>query len=330
MTLHPHAASLKVYYAHAESPEALLANPKVLAVIGFANHPPSTQDTDPRYLRVPLRPLGNAPYEVWLSDAPVRSGRSDGVAWATDGRLSFGAIEQTELPEGVAATAEQIYARLRARVEGSDTPHILRIWNYLDAITRGNGDMERYRQFCVGRGRVLKDFAASRLPAATAIGRCDDDPVLQVYWLSADSAGTPVENPRQVSAYHYPREYGPQPPSFARAMLPAVGHDLPLLISGTAAVVGHASVHQGMLVAQIDETFRNFDALIGAARVHRPDLPAKFGAGAFLKAYVRDPEDLQTVADALDRLLPPETQRIILHAAICRSELAIEIDGVHA
>lgn len=323
-------ASLKVYYADATSPDALLANPNVLAVIGFANHPPSTKDTDPRYLRVPLRPLGDVPYEVWLSDAPVQFGRTEGVAWATDGRLSFGAIEQEELDEGVAATAERIYRSLWTHVQHSDTPNLLRVWNYLDAITQGEGDLERYRQFCIGRGRVLQEMDASQLPAATAIGRCDEDAVLQVYWLSANDAGTPVENPRQVSAYHYPRQYGPQPPSFARAMLPAHGHDLPLLISGTAAVVGHASVHQGMLVAQIEETFRNFDALIDAARAHRPDLAERFGSGAYLKAYVRDREDLQTVADALERLLPQETQRIILHAAICRSELAIEIDGVHA
>lgn len=324
------AASLKVYYDDAPSPDALLANPNVLAVIGFANHPPSTRDTDPRYLRVPLRPLGNAPYEVWLSDSPVRAGRSGGVAWATDGRLSFGAIEQAELEEGVAATAERIYRDLWAHVQSSETPHLLRVWNYLDAITQGDGDLERYRQFCVGRGRVLQDMDASRLPAATAIGRCDDEAVLQVYWLSANAEGQPVENPRQISAYHYPRQYGPQPPSFARAMLPATGQDLPLLISGTAAVVGHASVHHGMLIAQIEETFRNFDALIGAAREHRPDLPERFGSGAYLKAYVRDRQDLEVVSDALERLLPPETQRIILHAAICRSELAIEIDGVHA
>lgn len=323
-------ASLKVFYSDSASPDALLADPNVLAVIGFANHPPSTHETDPRYLRVPLRPLDDAPYEVWRTDSPVRHGRTDGVAWATDGKLSFGAIEQAELPDGIAATAELIYRKLWSHVEGSETPHLLRIWNYLDAITQGDGDLERYRQFCVGRGQVLQDMDVARLPAATAIGRCDDDAVLQVYWLTSNAQGTPVENPRQLSAYKYPRQYGPQPPSFARAMLPALGHDVPLLISGTAAVVGHASVHQGMLVAQIEETFRNFDALIAEARAHNPALPERFGKDAYLKAYVRDREDLQTVADALDRLLPAETRRIILHAAICRQELAIEIDGVHA
>ena len=49
--------------------------------------------------------------------------------------------------------------------------------------------------------------------------------------------GTPVENPRQVSAYRYPREYGPQSPTFARALLPPSPR-VPLLLSGTASIDG--------------------------------------------------------------------------------------------
>src|SRR5690606_8340690 len=120
-------------------------------------------------------------------------------------------------------------------------------------------------------------------------------------WLASVAAGTPVENPRQVSAYRYPRRYGPQPPSFARAMLPPAGSAMPLMLSGTAAVVGHVSMHDGEVLAQLDETFNNFDALVGAARAHDPSLPPRFGAGTRLKVYVRDRDDLALVADALDR-----------------------------
>src|SRR3546814_2400089 len=62
---------------------------------------------------------------------------------------------------------------MTAFVGASDTPHLLRVWNYLDAITFGDGDAERYREFCVGRARGLGDFDTHALPAATAIGRCD-------------------------------------------------------------------------------------------------------------------------------------------------------------
>jgi chorismate lyase/3-hydroxybenzoate synthase len=168
-----------------------------------------------------------------------------------------------------------------------------------------------------------------QLPAATAIGRCDDARVLQIYWLAAAAPGTPVENPRQLSAYRYPRAYGPQPPSFARAMLPPTASRMPLLLSGTASVVGHASQHEGALLAQLDETFANFDALLVAARQQQPALPPAFGSGTRLKVYVRDRADLATVAHALDVRFGTRVPRIVLHAAICRRELCVEIDGVH-
>ena len=49
------------------------------------------------------------------------------------------------------------------------------MWNYLDAINEGDGDAERYRQFCVGRARGLGRPNGKRLPAATAIGRQQTD-----------------------------------------------------------------------------------------------------------------------------------------------------------
>src|SRR5690606_31035143 len=165
--------------------------------------------------------------------------------------------------------------------------------------------------------------------AATAIGRCDDARVVQVYWLAARTPGTPVENPRQVSAYRYPRQYGPQQPSFARAMLPPPGSAMPLLLSGTASVVGHATAHVGELLAQLNETFNNFGALVGAARTRQPSLPPHFGPGTRLKVYVRDRDDMATVAEALDRRLGDRVPRGVLHAAICRRELAGEIVGAH-
>lgn len=322
-----HGARLQVDYVYGETVDGLLAQPGVLAVFGFGSRAPAGDD--PRYLRVPLEPFGDAPLEVWRTGAPVRHGREGDIAWATDGRLSFGAIEVDEADQGIAAAAQLAYQTLGSHVEAGATPHMLRIWNYLDAITLGEGDGERYRQFCLGRAAGMGSFDPDRLPAATGIGRCDQRRVLQVYWLCAARPGTPVENPRQISAYRYPRQYGPQPPSFARAMLPATGADIPLLLSGTASIVGHASQHEGDTLAQLDETFTNFDALLASARDHRPQLPAGFGAGARLKVYVRDRADLPLVARALEERFGNRVPRVLLHAAICRRELAVEIDGVH-
>lgn len=325
---------LQVDYVPVTSLSATLDAADTLAVLGFG--PQSPRHDDPRYLRVPLRPHGEAPLEVWRAGAAIRRGCEEALRWSEDGQLLYGALEIDETaagdgstPLGVRQAAARAYARMVAFVQSRGYPHLLRVWNYLDAITEGVGDAERYRQFCMGRAEGLGDFDASRLPAATAIGRCDSARTMQVYWLAARQPGRPVENPRQVSAYRYPRQYGPQPPSFARAMLPPDASAMPLLLSGTASVVGHRSQHEGALLAQVEETFLNFDSLLAAARLHRPQLPAVFGAGTRLKVYVRDRDDLPVVAEALDARFGDRVPRVLLHAAICRRELAVEIDGVH-
>ncbi|WP_057626930.1 hypothetical protein [Stenotrophomonas terrae] len=325
------AASLQIDYADPALLPALLADPQVLAVFGFHAGSAAPASDDPRYLQVGLQADGMAQLEVWRSDKPVSCGRdANGVAWASDGALMFGALQVDENAHGgITGAAEQAYAQLLQTLPAHAYPHLLRIWNYLDAITDGEGDNERYREFCVGRARGIGDIDTTTLPAATAIGRLDGVRVLQVYWLAARSAGTPLENPRQVSAYRYPRQYGRQSPSFARAMLAATGSRLPLLLSGTASVVGHATLHGDCTQRQLQETFANFDALIGAARAQRPSLPAHFGAGSRLKVYVRDADEVASVRAMLAAHLPPQVPYIVLHAAVCRRDLRVEIDGVH-
>jgi chorismate lyase/3-hydroxybenzoate synthase len=315
---------LAIGYTRA-GPAELLADPCVLAVIGFGDAAP--RGDDPRLLRVALEPHGDAPLEVWRSRHPVQHGHRDGVSFAHDGRLLFASMELDEAGGDIRRAARDAYAALRARTRDLGYPHLLRAWNYLDDITAGEGDAERYKHFCVGRAEGLgEDFATATLPAATAIGRVRPTGRLQVYWLAGRLPGRPLENPRQVSAYRYPRQYGPQPPSFARAML-APG-EVPLLLSGTAAIRGHESLHADCVLAQMDETLANLAALVEVGRGHRPGLPAPLGPQSPLKAYVREAGELATVDAALASRLP-RVPRVVLHARICRRELRLEVDGCH-
>ncbi|GAA0712745.1 pteridine-dependent deoxygenase [Dokdonella soli] len=299
----------------------LLGQADVLAVIGFGAS--AALPDDLRALRVGLEPLDASLLEVWRASAPVQTGRAGDLRWSSDGEHLFFAIEVDEATHGgITGAAEHAYRTLAAFVAASATPHLLRLWNYLDAINLGEGDAERYRQFCDGRARGMGAHPDTRYPAATAIGRQDGVRVLQVYGLAARHAGVPVENPRQVSAWRYPRQYGPTAPTFARGMLTATSQ---LLISGTAAVVGHASQHHDDLVAQIDETLANLASLLQRIDVD----PSRFAAHSFLKAYLRDPADASLVAQALYAHLPSLGGLLLLAGDICRSELLVEIDGVH-
>lgn len=319
----------------------ILDDDSTLAVIGFGAGAP--EHPDPRYVRVDLEPLGAAPFERWRGGSPVTSGTSaEGVDWAEDGALQFGSLELDEFAhddagslerDDIGSTADAAYRKLIAFTTARGYPHLLRVWNYLGAITQGEGDQERYRRFCLGRGTGLGAGLGAdplALPAATAIGRVDGPQRLQVYWLASRTPGTALENPRQLSAYRYPRQYGPQPPSFARAMLPPEGSAVPLLLSGTAAIVGHRSRHPDSVATQLDETLTNLGCLIAAGRARRPSLPARFGPHSRLKVYVREREEMPIVAALLDQRLGPDVPRIVLHAQVCRRELRIEIDGSHA
>ena len=329
--LPPAPQRLAVDYIHAPGPQALLGMPETLAVFGFGTLAPSSAAIDdPRYLHVPLSPLREAaaPYEVWRSAGPVATGREGAIRYSHDGALMFGVLEWEEPDGGILHASAHAYAALVAFWRDSDYPHLLRIWNYFDAITLGEGDSERYRQFCVGRVQGLGDVDTRTLPAATAIGSRDGRRVLQVYWLAAREPGLPLENPRQVSAYRYPREYGPQSPTFARALLPPSSR-VPLLLSGTASIVGHASQHADSLRAQLDETLTNLDSLLGAARERAPTLSPHLDGTSRLKVYVRDATDADAVAAQLEARLGTRVPWLMLHADVCRRELLVEIEGMH-
>ncbi|MFL6548186.1 MAG: pteridine-dependent deoxygenase [Povalibacter sp.] len=311
-------SGVRVAY-HQGSATDLPAN--VLAAVHFGAQGGDTVKNSLR-VQVRLRPLNGSAYtELWLAQGPVKLGHSGIIRYACDAQHVFGVIELDEREHGdVAAATAVAYAAIAEFQRHSEYPHLLRMWNYLDAINEGFGDLERYRQFCIGRARGLAGIQNTAFPAATAIGHQHTTNILQVFWLAGRWPGTPIENPRQVSAYRYPRLHGPVSPTFARATL---APDHALLISGTASIVGHSSVHDDDVQAQLDETIRNLSTLRAlAGRASGPSL---------LKAYVRNPEQAQSVAERLSATLPPEfrdSQIIYLAADVCRRELLLEIEGV--
>src|SRR5688572_24561319 len=131
---------LTVDYAAAPV-DGLLARQDTLAVFGFGADAPSREAVaDSRYLRVPLQAFGDAPlFEVWGGAGNVVSDAVDGIGHADDGELQFGSLEIEEGDGGILEASAQAYARLAAFWRGSGFPHVLRIWNYLDAITEGHG-----------------------------------------------------------------------------------------------------------------------------------------------------------------------------------------------
>ena len=305
----------------------LVYDTSVLAVIGFGRNVTSN---DPRFLNVALEP--SAPNErrreVWRTRGPVTHGTEGHVRWCSDGTYSFAAIELREAEfGGVAETARLAYAELTAWVRSSATPNLLRVWNYFDAINDGHDDDERYRQFCSGRAAGLGPAFAGNYPAASAIGTRSGKNILQVYALASCAAGVAVENPRQCSAWRYPRQYGPTAPGFARGMR-APTQFPQLYISGTAAVVGHESHHAGDIEAQLRETLANLESLLQSAQSQHG---AWRGSWRHLESVAAGrADDAAWLQSALRSRLGNDIPLLLLQGDICRAELLLEIDGVHA
>src|SRR5688500_14964147 len=151
-------------------------------------------------LFVPLRQLGPEPaVEVWPHP-----------------ELLFGALTLEE-NGSLESLTRGAYARMIEDARAAGYPYFLRMWNYVGDINEFDEGRERYQLFCAGRHDAFVAAGyqhGADLPAASAVGSHGRG--LVVYFLASREPGVQVENPRQISAYDYPAQYGPKSPSFSR------------------------------------------------------------------------------------------------------------------
>ncbi len=292
---------------------------------------PVGADADPRRIAIDLEPLPGADAgDLWRSALPVRYGWDGDVGYSENDEVL---VMQLRLDEPALADMEQAvyqaYVRIADFVAARGYPELWRIWHYLGAINQGEGDAERYRQFCIGRYRAVADGAdfEARLPAATAIGTRGGG--LSIIVLAGKRPGLQVENPRQVSAFRYPRPYGLRSPSFSRATLLPCADGARLLVSGTASIVGHATAFAGDVAAQVRQIADNLQALLAhAVHTRLPGRDAgEFAADSYI-VYLRHAEDLPRVQQELRQHFSDAPMRLVI-GDICRSELLIEVEAAY-
>jgi chorismate lyase/3-hydroxybenzoate synthase len=300
----------------------------LLATIHYAGQSGTPQAT-PGRIDVPVRPLGDSLIEVWRSRYPVERGQREDVFFSHNDDVLAGHLYAAEEDyPNLETSVFESYRRLYTVARAQGYPYLLRIWNFLPDINSYQGDLERYQAFCQGRHRALATLATAplRLPAASAIGTraCG----LQIYFLAAREPGAQVENPRQVSAFHYPRRYSPKSPSFSRAIAKRWGPSTHLYISGTASIVGHETRHS-CTVAQLDETLNNLGTLVRhASRLHPLGIQS-VNQLSVIKIYVRAAEDGERIAERLAETLGTLPPVLLLHGDICRSDLRLEVEGLY-
>lgn len=274
--------------------------------------------------------------EIWRGGGTPFYGEFEGLSYAHQGSILFGAIQldETRFPGGANVTplqqaTETAYRTIFRAIDTAGFPHILRFWNYVADINGESHGLERYQQFNIGRqdgflhsGRAV---AGAAVPAASAVGFSQGP--LTIYFLAGrDVTTTALENPRQVSAYDYPRVYGPRSPTFSRASVAHFNdHDV-LFLSGTASIVGHRTLHPGDVVKQVRETVANIHAMIDEA--NRVAAHTRFSSDELCyKVYVRHLEDVDAIDAELRQAFGVFPRLLYLKADICRQDLLMEIEA---
>ena len=273
--------------------------------------------------------------ETWLrASGPSRHGVSEGIRWRRAGDTLYGVIDLDEADFAAAtgcsplqAASEAAYDRIFRLLDAQQLPHLWRVWNYMADINAETHGLERYRQFNIGRQDAFLAYhrgTRGNVPAACAIGLAAGP--LSVAFLAGAIPAVPVENPRQVSAYNYPAEYGPRAPTFSRAALVHPPGQEILFISGTASIVGHRTVHAGDVAGQCREAMANVAAVV--AEVNRAARSQAFSLGALVyRVYVRHAADFPAIRDTLTPLTGG-ADALYVQADICRADLLVEIEAM--
>ncbi len=322
--LQKHEAAFAVHYVPQSGlTDWLRRAENILGIISYGLPTPGMLAANHAFTQAPLSPITDEPvFEIWTAPGKLQSLQAGSVSGKFNDHLAFGAAIVSE-QDGLEAGAERAYLNIFDFLKAGGGKVPLRFWNYPVAITGDDNGLERYRRYNIGRHRAfVAGLEQERPPAATAVGGHAGASV--IYFLAASEAATPVENPRQVSAYHYPQVYGPRSPSFSRASIYVQNDAACLFVSGTASIVGHETRHEGDLAGQIAETAKNLRAVIDEAE-KRTVAPMR-GEWA-LKIYLQDAAALPLVAPAADAIFGAGAPRLYLRGDICRRELLVEIEA---
>jgi len=303
---------------------------RLLAAVRYGAPRAALADAPFPVIDVPNPVLGDGPsVELWRSPEPVRVRRHGRFVCAENGTALYAAAV-SRVGNDLEVDAVSLYRELLAVAAAAGCPAMQRLWNYVPDINGVQRGVERYKRFSAGRARGYEERfgvpAERYFSASTAIGTTGD--ALVVTCLAAREPGLHVENPRQVSAFRYPAQYGKRSPSFARGTVSpaALGHAF--LLSGTASVVGHESRHPGDLRRQLDETVRNIVTLSEAVGSVWGRSALHLGRFDYIKTYIRRRADFPAVREMLAPRLGPSTSSLWLQADVCRAELLLEIEGV--
>ena len=196
--------------------------------------------------------------------------------------------------------------------------HVVRTWWFVQNIDADYMGFVRSRaDFFATHGLT----ADTHYLASTGIAGCHADTAARVVLDSYAIGGLLGDQVRYLCAPEHlcpTHDYGV---TFERATAVDYADRRHIFVSGTASIDHTGRIlHEGDVLAQLDRTLENIDALLAQADANSGDL-------AVILVYLRDPADAGVVGKALcDRL--GAVARVVVHAPVCRPGWLIEIEAI--
>ncbi len=296
-----------------------MEKPSVLSVISSNSR--CVAPSSPGLIPSGLTSLSGDSHEVIeCTDSQVSRGVTGNCYWSRANEIMLTAIWiPPQKSSNIEQSTQSAYTELLEHLVATGFSKPFRFWNFIPKINEGLGDLEEYKKFCVGRLKAFEsvNLDTSEFPAASALGHNASGAV--IYALSSTESSTHYENPLQQSAYHYPREYGPSSPSFARASKISIEGCDWVFISGTASILGHETQCPEDLSEQLRITLNNIEHL-------SRHIGGDISALKAIRVYLRDPQHYEYCQTYLSKRLP-NCEITYTLADICRANLLVEIEA---
>jgi enamine deaminase RidA (YjgF/YER057c/UK114 family) len=249
-------------------------------------------------------------------------------------------------PSDTRKAAQSAFDQMRAilETENMSYDHIVRQWNFIGNILEVKNDLQNYQIFNEVRSENYHKYRnIHSYPAATGIGVKHGGVTIDFYAVEPqkDLKIIAIDNPDQIRPYDYGQQVlkgkSPegkemkQPPQFERAVFLADRQSYTLFVSGTASIIGQATIGIDDVEKQTEITLENIKKLTDASRIQHLTGNSQADAGKLilLRAYIKYQNDFSKV-EAICSERFPGIPVVYCEADVCRDNLLVEIEAEYS
>lgn len=249
-------------------------------------------------------------------------------------------------PDDTRKSSQAAFDNMRAVLEKENMTfdHIVRQWNFIGNILEIKNDLQNYQVFNEVRSDNYHQYRSIHsYPAATGIGVKHGGVTIDFYAVEPRQGVKiiAIDNPDQIRPYDYSQQVlrgkplqgkdAKQPPQFERAMFLADRQSYTLFVSGTASIIGQATIGIDDIAKQTEVTLENISKLTDENRIKHLTGNSQADAGKLIlmRAYIKYQKDFEQV-EAICSERFPGVPIIFCESDVCRDNLLVEIEAEYS